>query len=150
MQPPGHPPPAGPGDDRGLTISLLHGRIGLRLAGDVDMSNRDQLHSALAALPDTATVHLELSGLRFIDVAGTRELIALVQCEPHPHLVLHDPPSALRRIIALLWPGNDVEIQVSGDGCLRANGSWTAPNGFRPPTGGPGDDLAGPNADGSG
>ncbi len=111
MQPPRRPPE--PGDQGGLlTISVLTGRVGLRLDGDVDMSCRDQLRTALLALPPGASpVHLELAGLNFIDVAGARELVALVQAEPHPRLILHDPPGSLRRIIALLWPGGDIEIR---------------------------------------
>src|SRR5258708_19182702 len=57
-------------------------------------------------------VHLELAGLCFIDIAGTRELIALMQSHPDLRLILHDPPESLRRLLALLCPGIHLEIRV--------------------------------------
>jgi hypothetical protein len=56
---------------------------------------------------------VELAGLRFIDVAGTSELMAFAQSHPSVRLILHAPPVSLRRILALLWPGTDVEIRAS-------------------------------------
>lgn len=109
------PHPQSPDQDDGLlTISALAGRVGLRLAGDVDASSHDRLRSALAALPaaGVTAVHLELAGLDFIDVAGTRELIALMQSHPGLCLVLHDPPQSLRRVLALLCPGTNAELRV--------------------------------------
>lgn len=99
-----------------LTTSTLAGRVGLRLAGDVDTSNHDHLRSVLAALPTDGitAVHLELAGLVFIDIAGTRELMALMQSHPGLYLIMHDPPESLRRILALLWPGTNVELRVDG------------------------------------
>ena len=104
-----------------LAISPLSGQAGLRLAGEVDLTNCDQLRRALAALPadDITAVHLDVSGLCFIDVAGTRELIALMQSHPRLRLILHNPPASLRRIIALLWPGAAIEIGIS-----NPDGGW--------------------------
>lgn len=127
MQPPRCLPPEGSRDDRGrLSISILPGQVGLRLAGDVDLSSHDQLRGALAALPRAAgTIHLELSRLRFIDVGGTRELIALLQACPQRRLILHDPPWCLCRILDLLWPGNNVEIRVSQPSPPDGSGNGT-------------------------
>jgi len=111
------PHPQSPDQDDGLlTISALAGRVGLRLAGDVDASSHDRLRSALAALPadGITAAHLELAGLDFMDVAGTRELIALMQSHPGLRLILHDPPGSLQRILALLWPGTNAELLVDG------------------------------------
>ena len=110
------PNPQSPDQDGGLlTTSALAGRVGLRLAGDVDASNHDRLRGVLAALPaDGTAVHLELAGLDFIDLAGTRELMALTQSRPGLCLILHDAPESLRRILALLWPGTNVELRVNG------------------------------------
>ena len=97
-----------------LETSPLPGWTGLRIAGEVDFSNRDQFRRALAPVfaSGIIAVHLDVCGLRFIDVAGTRELIALMQSHPHLRLILHNPPASLRCIFALLWPGVNVEIRI--------------------------------------
>ena len=96
-------------------MSALAGRAGLRLAGDVDASSHDRLRSVLAALPadGVTAVHLELGGLNFIDIAGTRELMALMRSHPGLCLILHDPPESLRCILALLWPGTNAGLRVN-------------------------------------
>ncbi|MBO0775422.1 MAG: STAS domain-containing protein [Actinobacteria bacterium] len=129
MQPPSRlPPDEARGECGILSITALPGQVGLSLAGDVDLSNHEQLHSALAALACAhGTIHLELSRLRFIDVAGTRELGALAQADQRRRLILHDPPGTLRRILALLWPGSNLEIRISQPSSLPAdpgNGAW--------------------------
>ncbi len=114
MLPPGPPPSPGAGYDGGLSIGTLPGRTGLRLAGAVDMASLARLRAAVAALPAGGdAVHLDLSELFFIDVAGTRELVAITRLTPPRRLILHDPPMCLRRILGLLWPGGLVEIRVS-------------------------------------
>jgi anti-anti-sigma factor len=127
------PHPQSPDQDDGLlTISALAGRVGLRLAGDVDASSHDRLRRALAALPadGITAAHLELAGLDFMDVAGTRELIALMQSHPGLRLILHDPPESLRRILALLWPGINAELLV--DGTPVGSGGFTGHADQRP------------------
>jgi anti-anti-sigma regulatory factor len=97
-----------------LAITSLAGRAGLRLDGEADVSTQAELHQAISELPvDGGTVHLELSGLRFIDVVCTRELMMLTVRHPGLRLVLHSPPPHLEHMISLLWPGTDVEV-VSG------------------------------------
>ncbi len=53
-----------------LTIRPLLGRAGLTLAGEADIASGDELRTALAALPadGSGEIHLELAGLRFIDL----------------------------------------------------------------------------------
>ena len=109
--------PQGPGLDGGvLAITTLAGPAGLRLTGEVDANSHDQLRRALAALPADANpaIHLELAELRFIDVAGTRELIALTQSHPGLCLILHHPPQSLQRLIGLLWPGANDQNHANG------------------------------------
>ena len=65
------------------------------------------------ALLPTAKIHLDLTGLDFIDIAAARELIALTQQPPCPRLILHDPPPALLSLIRLLWPEANVEFDLS-------------------------------------
>ena len=89
-----------------LAIGPLRGRAGLMLAGEADITTLDALRAALAALPadGTGDIHLDLTGLRFIDVCCTRELIALTGRHPAARLIAHDPPPCRRRITALLYP----------------------------------------------
>jgi anti-anti-sigma regulatory factor len=92
-------------DGTGLTVTLLEDRPGLRLRGEADLLSADALREAVAALAaGPREVHFELAGLAFIDVAGTRELLALARRPPRPRLVLHQPPPSLIRLIRLLGP----------------------------------------------
>lgn len=98
-----------------LAISPLPGRVGLRLEGEVDLVNQERLRAALAALPLTGSdeVILDLGGLRFIDVAGTRVLMAPTQRSPGLRLILYDPPASLCHLIGLVWPDAKVELRSS-------------------------------------
>jgi STAS domain len=102
----GSRPSPGPGM---LTIRPLQDRAGLTLAGDADITTLDALRAALAALP-TGDIHLDLSGLRFIDLACTRELIALAERHPAARLIAHDPPASLLLITALAYPHASITI----------------------------------------
>jgi hypothetical protein len=89
-----------------LTIRPLQDRAGLMLAGEADITTLATLRAALAALPadGTGDIHLDLTGLRFIDVSCTRELIAITGRYPAVHLIAHSPPASLLRITALIYP----------------------------------------------
>ena len=97
-----------------LETSPLPGWTGLRIVGEVDINNYDQFRRALAPVfaSGIIAVHLDVSGLRFIDVAGARELIALMKSHPHLRLILHNPPESLRRIVTEVWPDVDIEIRI--------------------------------------
>jgi hypothetical protein len=97
-----------------LTIRPLPDCTGLVIAGEADLTVKDMLCAALAALPadGTGDIHLDLAGLRFIDVACSRELIAVTSCHPAARVVIHHPPAALLRITALLHP--DASIDFTG------------------------------------
>ena len=101
-----------------LETSPLPGWTGLRIAGEVDINNHDQFRRALAPVfaSGIIAVHLYVSGLRFIDVAGTRELITLMKSHPHLRVILHNPPASLQRIIAVAWPSVDIEIRIEYPG----------------------------------
>jgi anti-anti-sigma regulatory factor len=96
-----------------LAVRPLAGRTGLRFEGEADSTVQPQIREALTTLTPAATIHLDLAGLDFIDVACTRELIALTWQPPRPRLILHDPPPSLIRIIGLLWPEANVETGPS-------------------------------------
>lgn len=92
---------------------LGDGRTGLRLVGEVDVSNSDQVTAALAGLAASgADVHLELAGLGFIDVAGTRALLAAadrLHRRSGTRVVLLHPPATLPPILRLYgreWTGD--------------------------------------------
>ena len=95
-----------------LTIRPLRGRAGLMLAGEADITTRDALRAALAALKadGAGEVHLDLAGLRFIDVSCTRELIAITGRHPSARLIAHDPPAYLLRLTALIYPEANITI----------------------------------------
>jgi STAS domain/Hemerythrin HHE cation binding domain len=122
-----------------LAIRPLPDRTGLILAGEADLTVQDALHAALAALPAGAgDIHLDLAGLRFIDVACTRELIAAARRHPAARVVIHDPPAALLRITSLLFP--DASTGLAG-----AHRPLTAVPAQSPPAPG----GAGPGPDGT-
>jgi len=128
-----------------LTIRLLPGCRGLILAGEADLTALDILRAALAALSadGAGEIHVDLTGLRFIDVACTRELIALTERHPAARLIAHHPPASLLRITALVYPDTTMEFTGTSrpqaqaaaghpaarrDDCdrgSRPDGSWT-------------------------
>ena len=95
-----------------LTIQRLAGRHRLLLDGEADLNSCGALRGALGALtPDgSGEIHLELAGLRFIDVSCTRELVTLAQSARPGRVILRNPPWALRRITTLAWPHASLEV----------------------------------------
>lgn len=114
------PQPAPTGDV--LTIRPLHGRIGLALTGEADFTVRETLRAALAELPvdGTSDIHLDLAGLRFIDVSCTRELIAITDRHPAARLIVHNPPDSLVLITVLAFP--KARIGLTGPPAVRRPG----------------------------
>lgn len=84
---------------------------GWRLVGEVDLLSRAAFETALSTLPTGRDITLRLDGLKFIDVAGVRALAELSTRLAPGRLILHDPPTPLRRILRLWWedlPGLEV------------------------------------------
>jgi STAS domain len=109
-----------------LTIRPLPRGAGLVLTGDADITTRDALRAALAALPadGTGDIHLDLTGLRFIDLSCTRELIAFTGRHPCVRLIAHEPPASLLRITALIYP--QASIMVTGRYCPLTEAAGSA------------------------
>jgi anti-anti-sigma regulatory factor len=116
-------PPRASGPDE-LAIHPLHDRTGLTLAGEADCAARDRLHTALTTLPaDSAgDIHLDLTGLGFIDLCCTRELVAITERHPAARLIVYRPPATLRRIIALLYPEAKIEFIATSGPAAREDG----------------------------
>jgi anti-anti-sigma factor len=106
----GRPPVVGSPFGVELTIAALRERSGLRLAGEVDLSNRHVWQAVLhAATEQGDDIHMDLSDLDFVDVAAATALVRQATgLGPQRRLVLHDPPPTLRRMIGLLWQGQPV------------------------------------------
>jgi anti-anti-sigma regulatory factor len=79
-------------------------RTGIRLVGEIDLSNRSVLLGALSRLGvEASDVFIDVSELTFIDVAGLTELVAFSE-EHRPHRVVIESPTALvRRVTRVLW-----------------------------------------------
>lgn len=82
----------------GLQIER-NGPTSLRLAGEVDLSNAEELEAAFAGLEDEGDdIELDLEGLDFIDSTGIRQLILLARRLPEGRtLVMRSPTAAVRR-----------------------------------------------------
>lgn len=119
--------PAAPGGETeaadDLAVQLLDveelsdGRNGWRLAGEIDLTNRELFNDLLAGCAhgrcDTdGLVHFDLAGLKFIDLAGTRSLVRVateVNESNGRRLALHHPPYTLLRVATLLLGAVDVD-----------------------------------------
>lgn len=97
-----------------LTVTPLTGVTGLSVTGEVDVLTRDAFAAALdALLPRGGDIHLHLRRLAFIDIGGAAVIATRALClPPDRHVVLHDPPPELRRLIGLMWsdlPGIELD-----------------------------------------
>lgn len=84
------------------------GPTAIRLAGEIDLSNRPQIRRLLDTALDTALrshhassdISVDLSSLRFIDVAGAVELVHAAESFPETHrLVLTGARPAIHRVL---------------------------------------------------
>lgn len=98
-----------------LEILPIDGRRrGLRLVGEVDVSNRVILTAAMGPfVAGSGDVHLDLSELDFIDVGGVTALVeAAERLGAGRQLVLHRAAPTLRRVLAELWgPLHTVRVE---------------------------------------
>ncbi|MFJ7146740.1 STAS domain-containing protein [Streptomyces sp. NPDC100445] len=72
------------------------------------MNTRSVWQQALKQLVERRTdvLHMDLSRVRFVDVAGVTDLAVTAQCLPEgQRIVLHRPPPQLPHILELFWPG---------------------------------------------
>ena len=91
---------------RQLTVTLTSFPPGLRLSGEIDVSNIDAVGNALRSLGAVGDVHLEMSSISFCDVAGIRAFVAHAENRDHRHrLLLHGLPPQLERVLDLVGWG---------------------------------------------
>ncbi len=87
-----------------LEIERIDEPRGLRLVGEVDLSNAEQLQAALE--PEVqlgGEIALDVAGLTFIGSAGVQALIrALLDLEGRGRIVLLDPGDSLRQLIGIM------------------------------------------------
>ncbi|MFC5828655.1 STAS domain-containing protein [Nonomuraea insulae] len=100
-------------------LAMVH-PFGLRVRGDIDRASRPVLARALARAVriSRADIHLDLSELTFIDVAGLRLILHTAAGLPPPRaLVLQDAPATVRDLLALLgWElGPDQRLRPATD-----------------------------------
>lgn len=87
--------------DRNLTISRTLQPAGLRLAGEIDVTNSRALGRSLrAGFAGGDIAHLDLGGVVFSDISGIRALVMFArELRPPRKLVLHGLPTQLESVI---------------------------------------------------
>jgi anti-anti-sigma regulatory factor len=101
-------PPVAPPRDAALQIDPLPGSSGLGAIGEISMNTRSVWQQALNQLVERRTdvLHVDMSRVRFVDVAGVTDLAVTAQRLPEgQRIVLHRPPPRLPRVLELFWPG---------------------------------------------
>ncbi|MER5833964.1 STAS domain-containing protein [Streptomyces sp. NPDC002130] len=91
-----------------LQINPLPDSSGLGAIGEISMNTRTVWQQALKQLVERRAdvLHVDLSRVRFVDVAGVTDLAVTAQRLPEgQRIVLHRPPVQLPRILELFWPG---------------------------------------------
>ena len=83
--------------------------VWVTISGELDCSNHDQLNGALAglSLAGVRHVHLQLSDLRFCDVAGMRQLLSFTRRTglTGRRVSTHGTSRTLRRLCHLMTDG---------------------------------------------
>ena len=87
----------------------VHEPWGLRIFGEVDISNRDLLHRTLLSRAAVQPrIHLDLEGLRFADFGTVTRMRAVAASLPdHGWLALHRVPAAIQRLLSISGLGHE-------------------------------------------
>jgi anti-anti-sigma factor len=99
-----------------LKIAVLESRRGLKLSGEIDISNAILLADSLYShLEESEDMHLDLTDLKFIDVAGLRVLTQAARRLPRGRrLVLWSAPTFLKRLLAILKVDESQGLRLAG------------------------------------
>nr|WP_203603303.1 STAS domain-containing protein [Streptomyces coelicoflavus] len=89
-----------------MDVGPLAGRPGIRARGEIGVSTRLSWENALTELSrrHSEVSYVELSGVRFVDVAGVTALAVTAMNLPEGRLVVERPPPQLPRLLDLFWP----------------------------------------------
>jgi ABC-type transporter Mla MlaB component len=101
-------PPAVPSHAAVLQIRPLSDSSGLGATGEISMNTRTIWQQALEQLVERRAdvLHVDLSQVGFVDVAGVTDLALTAQRLPEgQRILLHQPPVQLPRILEIFWPG---------------------------------------------
>jgi anti-anti-sigma factor len=87
--------------DKHLLVTRTAAPPGLRLAGEIDMTNSDAVMDCVkTAFPDGGDHHLDLSALSFCDISGIRGLIEIAtERGDGRRLLLHGLPEQLQTVL---------------------------------------------------
>jgi anti-anti-sigma factor len=87
-----------------LKIAAMDSRQGLKLSGEVDISNAPDLAASISScMREAQDIHIDLSDLEFIDGAGVRVLIqAANRLSKGRRIVLWSAPGFFKRLLDVL------------------------------------------------
>ncbi|MGH2661528.1 MAG: STAS domain-containing protein [Actinomycetota bacterium] len=87
-----------------LTITSTSDPRGLRLSGDIDASNVDQLETALAPeVQEDGDITLDVSELGFIGSAGIQVLVrTLINLEGRGRLIVVGAGATLKKLVGIM------------------------------------------------
>lgn len=99
-----------------LEIVAMKSRPGLKLSGEVDISNATRLADSLQRqIRESEDIHLDVSDLRFIDASGVRVLTqAARRLSNGRRLVLWSTPAFLRKLLDILKLDESSGLRVAG------------------------------------
>lgn len=99
-----------------IDISSISEPRGLRLAGEVDLANTDELGAALEPhVKEGGDITLDVSELRFIDSSGVQVLVrALLSLEGRGRLILLNPGESLQHLIRIMGLDRFSNLEVRG------------------------------------
>ncbi|MFI1992266.1 MEDS domain-containing protein [Actinoplanes sp. NPDC020271] len=96
-----------------LLRGVRTGELGLRLSGEVDLSNRQALRAMVehlvAGAPSRVPVTLDVSDLRFADSAAARILLEPAATGAH-RLRFFGASAVVRRLLRFHWAGDPVDL----------------------------------------
>ncbi|ANB10207.1 hypothetical protein SAM40697_6254 [Streptomyces ambofaciens] len=96
-----------------LDVGPLPGLPGIRASGEISVTTRQSWENALTEMSrrHAEVSYVELSGVRFVDVAGVTALAVTAMNLPGGRVVVEQPPPQLPRVLELFWPSlNRIEV----------------------------------------
>ena len=96
-----------------LELSPLIGKVGIKLAGEVDLATAPQLNEALANILTESEILLDLSDLTFMDSSGVSTILAFARSRNGAGpLVMVDPPAEIERLFELICLEQHPKVEV--------------------------------------